>query len=169
MLSNNIKGNAKGPRVVVEGDSTPIIRSRRQSAAWVGPPEVPNSIRDQLGGGSRPIPTAVATAAVLLQQNTNDTKYGSLGRDFDEAFMLKSTAAPAGAYIVEVRKSSTRFISAFLPFLPTYNYHIFIVLTADNIRFKHKYDLCSTLWFVLQVSQPHPRAQDVVTMMTNLK
>lgn len=83
-------------------DAPVVIRPRRQSAPWVGPPEVPNPNWDQMGGGSRPMSPAVAAAAALLQQTKGNSKHGSLESNFDEAVLLKSSAAPGEAYIVEV-------------------------------------------------------------------
>ena len=87
--SNHVKANAKGPRLVVEGDLPVVIKPRRQSAPWIPPPEIPHPNWDQMGGGSRPISPAVAAAAGLLQQTMNNTKHGSLGLDFDEAYIAE--------------------------------------------------------------------------------
>lgn len=87
--SNYVKADSKGPKVIVEGESPVAIRPRRQSAPWVSPPEVPNPNWDQTGGGSRPISPVVAAAAGLLQQSKGNTKHGSIGLDFDEAYIAE--------------------------------------------------------------------------------
>ena len=92
--TNHVNANSKGSRVVTEGESPVVIRPRRQSAPWVGPPEVPYPNWDHMVGSSRPISPAAVVTVGLLQQSKGNTRHGSLGLDFDEA------------YISEVQKST---------------------------------------------------------------
>lgn len=101
LQANQTKGVTRSPKLV-EGDIAGINRPRRQSAPWNGPSEVMSPIWDPIGGGNKPIVSAVVTAALLPQNKANESPRGSLVSNLDEAIMVKSITAPGEVYILEV-------------------------------------------------------------------
>ncbi|KAG0574458.1 hypothetical protein KC19_VG263600 [Ceratodon purpureus] len=124
--TNHVNANSKGSRVVTEGESPVVIRPRRQSAPWVGPPEVPYPNWDHMVGSSRPISPAAVVTVGLLQQSKGNTRHGSLGLDFDEAYIselsqMNSRSQKAASMLTNLNTETEQNGASPVPIKPSDN------------------------------------------------